>query len=105
MRRHRDTLNIPQTLEALRMALGLSWSQLARELGVSYRSLCEYRRGDHRPGGETMLRICQLASTTPGGLAPLGQAPPTTPASRHRLGPVLRTLPQDREETVSRGTA
>ena len=53
--------DFPQRLERLRAASGLTWRRLARELGVSVRSLYRWRTGT-RPDAAHMLAIVEFAS-------------------------------------------
>ena len=53
--------DFPQRLERLREASGLTWRALARELGVSVRSLHRWRAGT-RPDAAHMLAIVEFAT-------------------------------------------
>ena len=53
--------DFPQRLERLREASGLTWRRLARELGVSVRSLYRWRAGT-RPDAAHMLAIVEFAT-------------------------------------------
>ena len=53
--------DFPQRLERLRAASGLTWRALARELGVSVRSLYRWRAGT-RPDAAHMLAIVEFAT-------------------------------------------
>ena len=53
--------DFPQRLERLREASGLTWRGLARELGVSVRSLYRWRAGT-RPDAAHMLAIVEFAT-------------------------------------------
>lgn len=53
--------DFPQRLARLRAASGLTWRALARELGVSVRSLHRWRAGT-RPDAAHMLAIVQFAT-------------------------------------------
>ena len=53
--------DFPQRLERLREASGLTWRALARELGLSVRSLYRWRAGT-RPDAAHMLAIVEFAT-------------------------------------------
>ena len=53
--------DFPQRLERLREASGLTWRALARDLGVSVRSLYRWRAGT-RPDAAHMLAIVEFAT-------------------------------------------
>ncbi len=53
--------DFPQRLERLREASGLTWRALARELGVSVRSVYRWRSGT-RPDAAHMLAIVEFAT-------------------------------------------
>ena len=53
--------DFPQRLERLREASGLTWRALARELGVSVRSLYRWRAGT-RPDAAHMLSLVEFAT-------------------------------------------
>ena len=53
--------DFPRRLERLREASGLTWRALARELGVSVRSLYRWRVGT-RPDAAHMLAIVEFAT-------------------------------------------
>ena len=45
-------------IESKRTSCSLSYAQVARELGVSYRTVAYWRQGRCVMSGEVMLRVC-----------------------------------------------
>ena len=55
-------------LERLREARGLSWSGLAKTMGVDYKQIYRWHNGGVEPSGGAMHSLFLFASRMPGGL-------------------------------------
>lgn len=61
---------LPERLERLREAMGLSWRDLAYRLDVADERVADWREG-RAPSGDAMYALLQLAAGAPGGLEAL----------------------------------
>ncbi|MDE2934498.1 MAG: helix-turn-helix transcriptional regulator [Chloroflexota bacterium] len=61
---------LPERLESLREAMGLSWRDLASRLDVADERVAAWRKG-RAPSGDAMYALLQLAAGAPGGLEAL----------------------------------
>ena len=59
--------DFPERLERLREASGLTWSGMARALGVSHKQIYRWRKGVE-PSGGAMQSLYEFASQVRGGL-------------------------------------
>ena len=60
--------DFPVRLERLREASGLTWSGMARAIGVSHKQIYRWRKGVE-PCGGALQSLYEFADSIPGGLA------------------------------------
>ena len=59
--------DFPERLERLKEASGLSWHQMARELGTDPGGIREWRTGNKQPASVYLFALFLFAGTVPGG--------------------------------------
>ena len=74
--------DFPERLERLREASGLTWSGMARAIGVSHKQIYRWRKGVE-PCGGALQSLYEFADSIPGGLAILLGKDYLTTCCRH----------------------
>ena len=74
--------DFPERLERLREASGLTWSGMARAIGVSPKQIYRWRKGVE-PCGGALQSLYEFADSIPGGLAILLGKDYLTTCCRH----------------------
>ena len=74
--------DFPERLERLREASGLTWSGMARAIGVSHKQIYRWRKGVE-PCGGALQSLYEFADSIPGGLAILLGKDHRTTCCRH----------------------
>lgn len=96
---------LPQRLRSLREEKGFTQEKLAKELGVARMTIVCYESGKNSPDGNMLSKMCAIFDCTPDylfGFSDLKnpQSRQTWIASVKTLDAAIKTLPQEKQETL-----